>query len=236
MKQITHLILILYCASGIYAQSNVGINTTSPTETLDINGNLRIRSLPDGNNVIIYPKILSTDNGNTALLNGGSYTDGHVFLDILSTLGIYYWNTTNTQVFDMINQSFTTIKNNQIVDVNLHLPFRISTFASPTPPGHNGTPLAYSADTRIVKTFIYLHGGIFSNKLISAKTQYFSGGFKETGIYGTNLSTQIAIPTIGTYNIIIRVETNCILGSSFRINYNPTTVGKTNYLKLTSIN
>ena len=36
----------------------VGINNTAPTETLDVNGNGRVRALADGANTITFPKVV----------------------------------------------------------------------------------------------------------------------------------------------------------------------------------
>ncbi|WP_378103242.1 hypothetical protein [Chryseobacterium sp. sg2396] len=59
MKKILFIALLL---SGLSVKSQVGINTDSPTKMLDVNGDLRIRMLPQGNN---SQSLLITDsNGN----------------------------------------------------------------------------------------------------------------------------------------------------------------------------
>ncbi|WP_312511720.1 C-type lectin domain-containing protein [Chryseobacterium culicis] len=58
MKSLISIFIILPC----FAYAQVGINTNTPTKTLDINGELRTRSLPQGT---AADDILSTDtNGN----------------------------------------------------------------------------------------------------------------------------------------------------------------------------
>ncbi|ANF49110.1 hypothetical protein A0O34_00420 [Chryseobacterium glaciei] len=56
------IVLVAFLASGVYAKTQVGIKTTSPTKILDINGDLRIRVLPQGST---SQSLLITDvNGN----------------------------------------------------------------------------------------------------------------------------------------------------------------------------
>ena len=59
MKKTFFLLLL----SGlVYAQNqNVGINTTQPTETLDINGNIRVRNVNNQTTTSVTDKILVAD-------------------------------------------------------------------------------------------------------------------------------------------------------------------------------
>ncbi|WP_426277547.1 DUF7151 family protein [Chryseobacterium sp. S-02] len=59
MKKTLLFVAILASVVTISAQSgNVGINTQQPTETLDVNGTLRVRSLTDGSSSSIYDQVL----------------------------------------------------------------------------------------------------------------------------------------------------------------------------------
>ncbi|UHO36844.1 hypothetical protein H5J24_13595 [Chryseobacterium capnotolerans] len=55
--------LILACAT-LPLFSQVGINTSTPTATLDVNGNMRVRTTPPANTVTGY-KLLAQDTGTT---------------------------------------------------------------------------------------------------------------------------------------------------------------------------
>jgi hypothetical protein len=69
MKKILTLLVVLSCFTGTYAQ-NIGINTPSPTNTLDVNGTLRVRGGTPG-----VGKVLTSDaNGvGTWTTNSANY-------------------------------------------------------------------------------------------------------------------------------------------------------------------
>lgn len=59
MKRNLFLVAILASVATINAQTgNVGINTQQPTETLDVNGTLRVRALSDGSSSAAYDQVL----------------------------------------------------------------------------------------------------------------------------------------------------------------------------------
>ena len=59
MKKNLFLVAILAGVVTANAQTgNVGINTQQPTETLDVNGSLRVRALSDGSNSATYDQVL----------------------------------------------------------------------------------------------------------------------------------------------------------------------------------
>jgi hypothetical protein len=63
MRHLAPLLLMFFI--GITSYSQVGINTTEPTTTLDVNGDMRIRGLRENENAIIAKKIVGVDdNGN----------------------------------------------------------------------------------------------------------------------------------------------------------------------------
>lgn len=68
---------------SIYAISqnqNVGINTENPTRKLDVNGNLRLATLPDVTNDSNFPKIMAVnkDNGNVDHITASSFMQSDV--------------------------------------------------------------------------------------------------------------------------------------------------------------
>lgn len=91
-----------------YSFAQVGINTTTPTEKLDVNGTLRVRTLPNSGetNSIYTTGPNSSTNTPTQTFNAGRpmVTDANgvmgitTFSDLVpnSTLGATAFNTTNT--------------------------------------------------------------------------------------------------------------------------------------------
>ncbi|HVI47302.1 MAG TPA: hypothetical protein VM802_20660 [Chitinophaga sp.] len=69
MKAIILLFTICLCSLVGYSQiSNVGVGTNSPTATLDVNGSLRVRTLPSGS--VSTDSIVTNDvNGNIRRVN-----------------------------------------------------------------------------------------------------------------------------------------------------------------------
>lgn len=66
--------VILFMVVPFVSSAQVGINTNTPTKTLDINGELRIRTLPTG---LTADEILSTDaNGNIRKVSRGDLSGG----------------------------------------------------------------------------------------------------------------------------------------------------------------
>ena len=59
MRKNLFLLGVMVSSMG-FAQNTgrVGINNTAPTETLDVNGNGRVRALADGANTITFPKVV----------------------------------------------------------------------------------------------------------------------------------------------------------------------------------
>ncbi|AZA80571.1 hypothetical protein C1637_12975 [Chryseobacterium lactis] len=113
MKKIIYLLLLpqLFLAQ-------IGINTSSPTSTLDVNGNLRVRTIPQGNSNDYY---LTTDqNGNIQKVISTTSKFG----------GELSWNGTT---------NMTNLSPNQVSDVyfvdqshNLTLPTPSSAFKGKT--------------------------------------------------------------------------------------------------------
>ncbi len=76
----------------IYAQVGIGIDT--PTSTLDINGDLRIRTLPEKTNTLNFDDLVVDGNGNVSTITkssstsfGGVVSGSSVSLDLNSSVG-----------------------------------------------------------------------------------------------------------------------------------------------------
>ncbi|MPS66211.1 MAG: hypothetical protein DI622_03950 [Chryseobacterium sp.] len=94
MKKTLLFVAILASVVTISAQSgNVGINTQQPTETLDVNGTLRVRSLTDGSSSSTYDQVLvmKTDGtiGKASRSSLGSSTLNALVKTTIESAGIH---------------------------------------------------------------------------------------------------------------------------------------------------
>jgi len=80
MKKNILLLFVLISTSAISQNQNVGINTENPLRKLEINGDVRVTSLPDVTNNANYSRILSVnkDNGNVDHLTASSFMQSEV--------------------------------------------------------------------------------------------------------------------------------------------------------------
>lgn len=103
------LVLILSYSTIMTAYSQVGINTIEPTADLDINGDLRIRTVP---NTTTVNKVLVVDNDGNVLANNSMVpksflkVTGTSNISILSLTLLTNWNKIafNQVVFDENNE------------------------------------------------------------------------------------------------------------------------------------
>jgi len=61
-----NLIPLLVLANVHIINAQVGINTSSPTEQLDVNGNVRFRNVPDNNTILSTDRVMLLQNDGTA--------------------------------------------------------------------------------------------------------------------------------------------------------------------------
>lgn len=228
MKKIITLIgLISYTA--LFAQiGNVGIDTTSPTERLDIgSGNVRIRDINANNGDSTTDKLVVADgNGvlktvtkQSSLLQGGTFTD-----QITTTQRATSANGVN-DIVDMMSKTFIVSKVS-IVTFSYQLSWNI-----PSLPGLNEPGL------KKVGSYLSFTGLPSGSSLSTVPFAYQSIPLNVTsdlGIAGFNVfsSSHTLQLTPGTYTVTLRGE--------FR---NPTTTnrsidfggGGTDFLTITAI-
>ncbi|ELY2010218.1 hypothetical protein SL057_001260 [Flavobacterium psychrophilum] len=240
-------ILFFVCFQGL---SQVGIGTLTPTKSLDINGELRIQTLPISSDPLNASWTLTADNdGNITKVNRKNPTS--ILLEASPDYTGYKWNTlncgsaneytinanTNFNITTNTGISFTTTKANQLVEVSSYLPYQISERSCPI------APLSYDANTRVVASKINITGPSSFSKTVAASTQYFSGGMiNQTENYYINLSGSVVLPTIGTYTFLINVATRNIAGtdasnnSLFRVNFVKSEILAPSALTITTLN
>ncbi|EKT4518503.1 hypothetical protein ABF179_001320 [Flavobacterium psychrophilum] len=239
-------ILFFVCFQGL---SQVGIGTLTPTKSLDINGELRIQTLPISSDPLNASWTLTADNdGNITKVNRKNPTS--ILLEASPDYTGYKWNTntvscdpaylsnwnTSYNITTNTGISFTTTKANQLVEVSSYIPYRILESCSVA-------TLAYDANTRVVASKINITGPSSFSKTVAASTQYFSGGMiNQTENYYINLSGSVVLPTIGTYTFLINVATRNIAGtdasnnSLFRVNFVKSEILAPSALTITTLN
>ncbi|WP_166769779.1 hypothetical protein [Flavobacterium psychrophilum] len=125
-------ILFFVCFQGL---SQVGIGTLTPTKSLDINGELRIQTLPISSDPLNASWTLTADNdGNITKVNRKNPTN--ILLEASPDYTAYKWNTntvscdpaylsnwnTSYNITTNTGISFTTTKANQLVEVSSYIP------------------------------------------------------------------------------------------------------------------
>ncbi|SHK90064.1 hypothetical protein [Chryseobacterium polytrichastri] len=164
---------------GVMTHAQVGIQTDTPTRTLDVNGTSRIRTLTDKSADINYDQVLTTDaNGNVDYVPKSSLHQQYVELFNLRTLPSTVINS-NTSASTISKQSITLTKT-ALVMVNFSVPINLSTTAS-------------DGRARILRTHLLVDG----NETVKASNIYtnstntgtnLSGLFYNTGSYFIELN------------------------------------------------
>ncbi|MCQ9635667.1 hypothetical protein MP478_00970 [Chryseobacterium sp. WG14] len=106
-----HLLVLLALPIGAFYYSQVGINTPSPTQTLDVNGTARIRQLPLAPSLGTAKVIISQTNGDVYQIDPAVFTASlkipttvlSVKLNTPGSTLLPGGNVTNTVVFDTID-------------------------------------------------------------------------------------------------------------------------------------
>lgn len=124
------LLLILVFQSSIYSQ--VGINTTTPTKTLDVNGELRVRTLPSSSSVT---QALYADNdGNVVTSNKYVLTESEA---AIASNPVDQYLTGGGTIVNNINLGlslsvFVPANKTCMVQINYSVPVGIASFSNST--------------------------------------------------------------------------------------------------------
>lgn len=164
---------------GVIVSAQVGIQTDTPTRTLDVNGTSRIRILTDKSADINYDQVLTTDaSGNVDYVPKSSLNQQYVELFNLRTLPSTVINN-NTASSSISTQSITLAKK-ALVIVNFSVPVSLGNTAS-------------DGRARILRTHLVVDG----NEVVKASNIYtnststgtnLSGLFYNTGSYFIELN------------------------------------------------
>lgn len=187
------LIFALLISSLSFSQGSVGIGTTTPQETLDINGSLRIRNLdstnPDNDGVNI-PTVGVDANGTTVLKPSGNHIDSGTFL--VTPLSI---STGSGFINDQLMhaQTVTTVGPRTLITVCYHTGVTMSRT--------NGNSITDGA-VRLYGSYCTVNG----IEIIYSANNYtnnVSNGTILQGYFTTGGTGQIELPA-GTYTLNIR--------------------------------
>lgn len=186
-KKFRLLCLILLFSLSAHSQQ-VGINTATPTKTLDINGSVRIRSTSDKSSDTNYDKVIVTDiNGNVDHVTKSSLNQKYVQLFNLSTIPSVL-NNSNTVPSTITTQTITLVKT-ALVTINFSVPVILSAAAT-------------DGRAKILRTHLLVN----DNPVVRATNIYTntpSTGTNVTGIFYNSGSYSIELPA-GTHTISLQ--------------------------------
>ncbi|MGG5207700.1 hypothetical protein ACQWU4_02045 [Chryseobacterium sp. MIQD13] len=195
----------LFCMN-ISAQ--VGINTQSPSRTLDVNGSLRVRTQTNQSATASYDNVLASDaNGNVDYVKKSSLNQQMVQLFSISTLTAVNTGGSGTPTPVSINNQSITLAKPAFVIVNFSVPVTLSTTFS-------------DGRLKLMRTHLNVDG---TNVVRTSST------YTNTTATGTNLSgifynngSYIALLAAGTHTIEIlgtcfdfAAANQCIQGGNF---------------------
>ncbi|KMQ60120.1 hypothetical protein ACM46_17935 [Chryseobacterium angstadtii] len=201
MKKI--IFLFLSCAS---LSAQVGINTTTPTRTLDVNGNLRVRTQTNQSANAVYDNVQIADaNGNVDYIKKNVLNQQMVQLFSLNTLALVNTGGDGTAPVSISNQSITLIKPAFVI-INFSVPITLSTTFSDVRLKLLRTHLSVNGTNVVRASNTYTNGTNTGNNL--------SGIFYNTGSYITLLGAGThSIEILGTCFDL--TATQCIQGGNY---------------------
>lgn len=192
--------------SSVCANAQVGINTESPSRTLDVNGTLRVRTQTDQSTNSAYNNVLVSDaNGNIDYVKKNTLNQQMVQLFSLSTLPSVSVGGSGTPV-SISNQSITLSKPAFVI-INYSVPISLSSAAS-------------DGRMKLLRTHLNVNG-VNVVRSTNTYTNTATTGTNLTGLF-YNTGSYISLLGAGTHSIEIlgtcfdfATASNCTQGGSF---------------------
>ena len=173
--------------SSVCANAQVGINTESPSRTLDVNGTLRVRTQTDQSTNSAYNNVLVSDaNGNVDHVKKNTLNQQMVQLFSLSTLPSVSVGGLGTPV-RISNQSITLSKPAFVI-INFSVPIALSSAAS-------------DGKMKILRTHLNVNG-VNVVRSTNTYTNTATTGTNLTGFF-YNTGNYISLLGAGTHSIEI---------------------------------
>lgn len=193
---------------GVFTNAQVGINTTTPSRTLDVNGSLRVRTQTDQSSNSVYDNVLISDaNGNVDYVKKNVLNQQMVQLFNLTSLpAVNAGGSGSPSPVSISNQSVTLSKP-AFVMINYSVPITLS--AAPS-----------DGRLKVLRTHLNVNG---TNVMRSTNTytNSTSTGTNITGIF-YNTGSYIALLGAGTHSIEIlgtcfdfASASSCVQGGAF---------------------
>lgn len=198
MKKLYTLSIFL----GIIINAQVGIKTSTPTRTLDVNGTTRMRVISDKSADKNYTRVLTTDtNGNVDYVPKSSLNQQYVPLFSLTSLPAIS-NSSNTLAATISTQSITLAKT-ALVMINFSVPISLSAAAT-------------DGRARILRTHLLVDGTTIS-RASNIYSNATSTGTNLTGYFYNSGSFSVELAA-GTHSISLEGicfdNTPCTQGGS----------------------
>lgn len=202
MKNFITTIVLL---SGICTNAQVGIDTVSPSRTLDIDGTLRVRTQTDQSTNSAYNNVLVSDaNGNVDYVKKNTLNQQMVQLFSLNTLPSVNVGGSGTPV-SISNQSITLLKPAFVI-INYSVPISLSSAAS-------------DGRMKLLRTHLNVNG-VNVVRSSNPYTNTATTGTNLTGLF-YNTGSYIVLLGAGTHSIEIlgtcfdfAAASNCTQGGS----------------------
>lgn len=184
--KIFYAIIILFYAT---INGQVGINTQTPSRTLDINGSLRARTQTDQSSNISYDNVLVSDaNGNIDYTKKSSLNQHMAQLFSINTLTAVNTGGNGTPAPVSINNQSITLTKPAFVIINFSVPITLSTTFS-------------DGRLKLMRTHLNVDG-VNVVRTSSTYTNTTATGTNLSGIFYNN-GNYIALLAAGTHNIEI---------------------------------
>ncbi|MCQ4140813.1 hypothetical protein [Chryseobacterium sp. EO14] len=200
--------IIIFSLCSFFANAQVGVNTISPSRTLDVNGTLRVRTQTDQSSNSSYDNVMISDaNGNVDYVKKNLLNQQMTQLFSLTTLpSVNVGGSGTVSPVSISNQSVTLTKPAFVI-INYSVPVTLSAAAS-------------DGRMKLLRTHLNVDG---TNVVRSsnAYTNSTSTGTNLTGIF-YNTGSYITLLGAGTHSIEIlgtcfdfAAAANCVQGGNF---------------------
>lgn len=200
--------IIIISLFSVCLHAQVGINTTSPSRTIDVNGTLRVRTQTDQSSNVSYDNVLISDaNGNVDYVKKNHLNQQMVQLFNLTTLPSVNAGGTGTPTPVSISNQSITLTKPAFVVINFSVPVTLASAPS-------------DGRLKILRTHLNVDG---TNVVRSTNTytNNTASGTNITGIF-YNTGSYITLLGAGTHSIEVlgtcfdfATASSCVQGGAF---------------------